>query len=430
MAKFSQAFLQGLLKPTYQQGLFDVASSVGQAPAVMGLQRRREEEAAKFKTMGPVDQADYMLSRAKTPQQIASAQALKSTAVKTGSQTSVANLELARQEALNPSDGSAPREEEARRIEGIMKRVAVEGSLGSTVLSDISGRTDKQIKARNDAAYTVKVREASAAAEERKAIIANRAAILGNSTLPINESVDALELPEEDKAAILKKATDIRKMRDANQAALDEQKLKEEHTRYLKNNPSLKDNALVRAAITTINSETTSPGARKQAVKEIISFIKKDIEQKETERNSKDRVELQAELAIYHVSGLESPSEGVLGKDLPELINDKYKVDSDARKELVRFITSLMLEKPELRNNPEQAVVEGLNLITAGSPGFDSELEKGRQINKELEKERTAKREAARQQLMSDGMTEKQAEARLDALEGQQTASRYMKYVP
>jgi len=42
MAKFSQAFLQGLLQPTYQQGLFDVARSVGQAPAVMAMQERRE----------------------------------------------------------------------------------------------------------------------------------------------------------------------------------------------------------------------------------------------------------------------------------------------------------------------------------------------------------------------------------------------------
>jgi hypothetical protein len=47
MAKFSQAFLQGLLQPTYQQGLFDVARSVGQAPAVMGLQRLQEEKKAK-----------------------------------------------------------------------------------------------------------------------------------------------------------------------------------------------------------------------------------------------------------------------------------------------------------------------------------------------------------------------------------------------
>jgi len=37
MAKFSQTFLQGLLQPTYQQGLFDVARNIGQAPAVMGL---------------------------------------------------------------------------------------------------------------------------------------------------------------------------------------------------------------------------------------------------------------------------------------------------------------------------------------------------------------------------------------------------------
>lgn len=48
MAKFSQAFLQGLLQPTYQQGLFDVAKSVGQAPAVMGLQRRRDEELSQI----------------------------------------------------------------------------------------------------------------------------------------------------------------------------------------------------------------------------------------------------------------------------------------------------------------------------------------------------------------------------------------------
>lgn len=321
-------------------------------------------------------------------------------------------------------------EEEARRIEGIMKRVAVEGNLGSTVLSGISGKTDKEIKARNDAAYTVKVREANEAATEREALIRNRAAVLGNSNLPINESVDALQLPEEDKAEIIKQATDIRKLRESNSEAVEAQKLGTYHTQYLKNNPSLANNPSVLEALTTIKSETTSPGARRQAVKNIISVIEKDFDRKESERNSKDRVELAAELAITHVSGLESSSEGVYGQDLIERINDEYPIDSDARKELVNFITSLMLEKPELRNNPEQAVVEGLNLITAGRPGFDPKLEEGRQLNKELEEKRRAKREAAKQQLMSDGMTEKQAEARLDALEGQQTASRYMKLVP
>ena len=43
MAKFSQTFLQGLLQPTYQQGLFDVAKSIGQAPALMRQQEQRQQ---------------------------------------------------------------------------------------------------------------------------------------------------------------------------------------------------------------------------------------------------------------------------------------------------------------------------------------------------------------------------------------------------
>jgi hypothetical protein len=42
MAKFSQAFLQGLLQPTYQQGLFEAARGVGQAPVIMRMQQERE----------------------------------------------------------------------------------------------------------------------------------------------------------------------------------------------------------------------------------------------------------------------------------------------------------------------------------------------------------------------------------------------------
>lgn len=43
MAKFSQAFLQGLLQPTYGQGLFTAAQQAGQLPAQM--RQIREEEA-------------------------------------------------------------------------------------------------------------------------------------------------------------------------------------------------------------------------------------------------------------------------------------------------------------------------------------------------------------------------------------------------
>jgi hypothetical protein len=43
MAKFSQAFLQGLLQNPYQQGLFEAARGVGQAPALMRQQEQRQQ---------------------------------------------------------------------------------------------------------------------------------------------------------------------------------------------------------------------------------------------------------------------------------------------------------------------------------------------------------------------------------------------------
>lgn len=43
MARFSQTFLQGLLQPSYQQGLFEAARGLGQTPGVMQLQKQQEE---------------------------------------------------------------------------------------------------------------------------------------------------------------------------------------------------------------------------------------------------------------------------------------------------------------------------------------------------------------------------------------------------
>ena len=42
MARFSQAFLHGLLQPTYQQGLFEAARNLGQAPGVMRMEQERQ----------------------------------------------------------------------------------------------------------------------------------------------------------------------------------------------------------------------------------------------------------------------------------------------------------------------------------------------------------------------------------------------------
>ena len=44
MAKFSQTFLQGLLQPSYQEGLFTAARGIGQAPQMRALQQQQQLE--------------------------------------------------------------------------------------------------------------------------------------------------------------------------------------------------------------------------------------------------------------------------------------------------------------------------------------------------------------------------------------------------
>ena len=48
MAKFSQTFLQGLLQPSYQEGLFTAARGIGQAPQMRALQQQQQAELQRF----------------------------------------------------------------------------------------------------------------------------------------------------------------------------------------------------------------------------------------------------------------------------------------------------------------------------------------------------------------------------------------------
>ena len=48
MAKFSRTFLQGLLEPSYQQGLFEAARGIGMTPGLMALQKDRKEQENKM----------------------------------------------------------------------------------------------------------------------------------------------------------------------------------------------------------------------------------------------------------------------------------------------------------------------------------------------------------------------------------------------
>ena len=70
MARFSKTFLQSLLQPSYQKGLFTAASGIGAAPAMREQQRQMQE----LRDMTPMQRAQRAMQTAKTSAQITAAQ--------------------------------------------------------------------------------------------------------------------------------------------------------------------------------------------------------------------------------------------------------------------------------------------------------------------------------------------------------------------
>jgi phosphoribosylformylglycinamidine (FGAM) synthase PurS component len=68
MARFSQAFLQGLLRPTYAEGLFEAARGAGMAPGLISIEKKQEEEKQKkaklLSGMTPYELADFEYKQA------------------------------------------------------------------------------------------------------------------------------------------------------------------------------------------------------------------------------------------------------------------------------------------------------------------------------------------------------------------------------
>jgi len=74
MAKFSQTFLQGLLQPSYQQGLFTAAQRAGQLPGQLQQQQMQQQQMQALRNATPMQRAQYAMQTAQSPAQIAAAQ--------------------------------------------------------------------------------------------------------------------------------------------------------------------------------------------------------------------------------------------------------------------------------------------------------------------------------------------------------------------
>lgn len=62
MARFSQALLQGLLNPTYQQGLFEAARGLGQTPGLMAAEKQRQEQQERQRQMAMLEASGQQMA--------------------------------------------------------------------------------------------------------------------------------------------------------------------------------------------------------------------------------------------------------------------------------------------------------------------------------------------------------------------------------
>ena len=212
MARFSQAFLQGLLQPSYQQGLFEAARNLGQAPGIMRMEQQRQQQLDTIKNITSVSNQGMAAAQAadlgglnasiKSLQQQAQSaptvevanaindqlttlQSMVPQTKKMASLNSVNQLEVARQAAKTP--------EQKREIERIMERVARESG-NST--QGILGRTDAEIQ-------TAKTRQEEAITENFYAVpVENRKAYLrGAEEKGFGEIASILEARELEREA-------------------------------------------------------------------------------------------------------------------------------------------------------------------------------------------------------------------------------------
>jgi hypothetical protein len=232
MARLSQGLIAGLTQPGFQQGLFNLGDQI-----VEGRKRyQAEQDAEKMKGMNPVEQADFMLSKAVTPDQILAAQMAKRTALQGAGQESLAVLQQRMSEAQRKmaefsSLGNQSRVEAAKaEMESLEEAmVAVSRQTGQTDMTQFIGEADRREAAVNQAEYDA---------------INNQATVLGNRLKLAKASLQQYVYGSEDykeqvkklKAQGLQQAVDM-----AEQEHLELETARAEHIERIGRQPTAKE---------------------------------------------------------------------------------------------------------------------------------------------------------------------------------------------
>jgi len=362
MAKFGQGFIQSLTQPGYSQGLFNLGTALGQAPAVAAEKRERESMLAQIKDMTPLETADFMVGKAKTPAQMMAAKTARDSALKT---SGVQSIDVMQQQLLTETDPVRMQE-----LENAM--VAVGKQTGNDV-SKYSGIAGKTLAARDAAAWEQTQRD-----NERRAVVDTRMVdfavngmlATGSTEIPtmLNTPQGEVPIPENLRDDIQTEYAKRAKAEADFQAAIDGDTLPEVYTTFIKENPQLfKDNAALSADVDIINqTQGKGPSARRtRAINNVRTLV--DAEQaKMREAGTSDEAKLMdVNALIEEIITSEDRTYWWEGDDMQDFLT------GDGSEEELKLFRSQAVQY--LKENPkaskQQVIDAGMTGMRAKIPG-------------------------------------------------------------
>ena len=361
MAKFGQSFIQSLTQPGYSQGMFDLGTALGQAPAAAKEKREREGMLAQIKDMTPLETADYMVGKAKTEEQMLAAKTARDSALKT---SGVQSIDVMQQQLLTETDPVRMQE-----LENAM--VAVGKQTGNDV-SKYSGIAGKTLAARDKAAW-----EQTKINNEKQAVVDTRMVdfavngmmATGSTEIPTTLKTPQGEVPipenlrDDIQAEYAKRA----KSEADFQAAIDGGTLPEAYTTFINNNPQLfKDNAALKTQVDIINStEGKGPSAaRTNAIKSLKTLVDAEESKRREARTSDESKEITVNGLIEEIITSEDRMYPWEGADMREfLIDGSEEQIALFKKQAVQYL------KQNPNASKQEVIAEGMTGMKREIPG-------------------------------------------------------------
>ena len=363
MAKFGQSFIQSLTNPGYGQGMFELGSTLGQAPAKAAEKRKRAGMLEDIKDMTPLETADYAVGKAETPDQLIAAKTARDAALKT---SGVQSIDIMQQQLLTETDPV--------RMQELEDAIVAVGKQTGNDVSKYSGLAGKTLAARDKAAW-----EQSQQQAEQQAVVETRMvdfAVNGMMATGSTEIPKTLKTPQGEVPVPENLSDDIKaeyaKRAQSNadfEAAIDGGKLPAEYATFINDNQQLfKDNAALQSQVRIIK-ETEGKGpsaARTNAIKSLKTLVDAEQAKRREASTSDEAKEITVNGLIEEIITSEDRTYWWEGDDMQDFLK------SDDEKNIETFKRQAVQYLKQNPNASKQEVIDaGMTGIKRKIPGQD-----------------------------------------------------------